>query len=138
MKVYDRYGLRKVNAPIQATQITKGAQWQSNTLFQITFPTNDVDVIIPYNCTLQEVQVLTAGGAGSCAIALWKAAFASFPPTAANDITAGANVVLTGVPTLDITNLAGWITSFAAGDVLRLRLLSSSTFTRITIQLRLQ
>ena len=48
---------------------------------------------------------------------IWKTAFAGFPPTGANSITAGNPPKLTNQKANSDTALAGWTTSLVAGDI---------------------
>lgn len=119
----------------KAVPFTRGATWVAST-GPVTTPTNDVDVLIPYACTIKEVTILGDGSAGSCTVAVWKRALASFPPTSAQDITGGAPPAIVAAVSSDNTTLAGWTVACAANDVIRFHLSASTTFTRVTITLR--
>jgi hypothetical protein len=114
---------------------SKGAQWVAST-GPVTVPANDVNVEIPYACTLKEVTILGDGTTGSCVVDIWKATVSTFPPTSANDITGGVSPSVSAAKQSSITSFSGWTTTFAADDVLQFHLHSSSTFTRVTITLR--
>lgn len=137
MKVYDANGLEKVNQTVVPTTFNRGAQWIS-TSGPVAVPSNDVDVTIPYNCTLKSVTILSAAVPGACVVNIWKAPYASFPPTAANDITGGAPPALVSASKMQDTTLAGWTVACSAGDVIRFNLASASILTRIAITLGFQ
>lgn len=137
MKVYDRNGLQKVSQTIVPTRFNRGAQWVNQT-GPVVVPTNTIDRVIPYTCTLKSVLLLTDGGPGNCIVDVWASAFSLFPPTAANDITGGNPPTITAGITLLNSTLAGWLTSFNANDVIRLRLRSALIFTRVDIELEFQ
>ena len=99
---------------------------------------NAVERVMNAAGTIKEVIIVTKGGVGSCTIAIWKAALSShYPPTVADDITGGTNVVLTSGITHDDSTLSGWTTSFAQDDVFLFTLLSTSVFTTVGIFLRI-
>lgn len=119
----------------KAVPFTKGATWVAST-GPVTLPTNDVDVLIPYACTLKEVTILGDGSTGSCTVGVWKRALGSFPPTSAQDITGGVPPAIAAALSYDNTTLSGWTVACAANDVIRFHLSASTTFTRVTITLR--
>lgn len=115
----------------------RGANWVSSSS-ALTSAANDVNVYVPYAGTIVGVAVLTEGGAGDCEISIWKDSYANFPPTVGDSITASAKPTISGdVKYLDVT-LTGWTTSIAAGDVLKFRLDSVTTFTSILVVLLIQ
>lgn len=118
--------------------VNKGAAWVSPSGALVAGSTNIVFVNCPIAGTIKSAKLLTAGGPGSCVVDVWKAPFASFPPTVANTITAAAlPTIAAGVSSSDST-LTGWTTSVNAGDVLAFKLNSSSTFTQVTVILEIQ
>lgn len=120
-----------------STQFNKGAGWNSSS-GAISLPsTVPVDVIIPYACTLQEVDIITSGGSGSCVIDVWKAASLA-EPTSANDITGGSPPAISAGTGYANSTLSGWTTSFAQNDRVKFTLASTSVFTEVTIILRLK
>lgn len=60
---------------------------------------------------------LVADASGSLAIDIWKAAYASAPPTSADKITASAGPALSSAQKNQSSTLTGWTTIFSAGDV---------------------
>jgi hypothetical protein len=103
----------------------------------ITTPINDIPVYVDRDGILDEVIILTQGGAGSCTVNIWKAAMAAhYPPVIGDDITGGSSPAIASGTTYDNAALTGWNRNFHAGDVVLFDLGSSSTFTFISITLR--
>lgn len=78
---------------------------------------------------------LLADVVGDIVLDVWKRAYASFPPTVADTITAAAK------PTISANNKAsgsptGWTTTFTADDVFAFSIDSVSTITQITLELK--
>jgi hypothetical protein len=120
-----------------STQFNKGAGWNSNIGALVLSLVTVIDVIIPYACTLQEVDIITSGGTGSCVVNVWKAASLA-APTSANDITGGTPPAISAGIVYNNTTLTGWTTSFSQNDRVRFTLASTSIFTSIIISLRLK
>jgi len=117
--------------------VTREAAW-TNALGAISIPINSVIRLSGAKRKIKEVIVLTQGGTGSCTIEIWKANLAShYPPVSGDDITGGANVVITSGTTHQDSTLAGWNTDLDKDDVFLFTLSASSTFTNVTITLRL-
>lgn len=81
---------------------------------------------------------LLADASGSAVVDVWKTAYAGFPPTAANKITASAPPTLTAAQSAQSSTLTGWTTAIAAGDTLRFNVNSASTVKRVTLALDLK
>lgn len=117
--------------------VNKGASWVSPNGVPLTTSVTVVFVNCPVPAAIKNVKILTAGGPGSCVIDIWKAPFASFPPTVANSITAAAlPTISSGITYSDIV-LSGWNTTILTGDVLAFKLVSVSTFTEVTVILEI-
>lgn len=86
------------------------------------------DVVAPFSGTISGWTLL-GDAAGSAAIGIAKAAYASFPPSVS--IVASAPPSVTTAAKATSSTLTGWTTSVSAGDVLRFTLSSTSTFTRL-------
>lgn len=134
-------GRKGIQGPIGATgaQQPVGAAWINlvNTL-PINLPVNAVPRMISGSYLIKEVTILTEGGVGSCTVKIWKANFsAHYPPIVTDDITGGANVVLSSGTTYDDSTLSGWTTTLVQGDVLLFSLTQVSGFSYVQIQLRL-
>lgn len=115
-----------------------GAYWVALAGGAITLPINAVERVMNVSGTIKEILVLTKGGTGNCTIKIWKAAFSShYPPVVTDDITGGANVVISSGTTHDDSTLSGFTTSFAQGDVYLLTLSSVAGFTSVGIFLRI-
>lgn len=95
------------------------------------------DIRVPYNCTIVEATLL-ADVSGSAVMDIWKVAFASFPATSANKITASAPPTLSSASNETDTTLTGWTTAITAGDCLRFSLNSSATVTRLVLILKVK
>jgi hypothetical protein len=115
----------------------KGAGWSSSSGSVPVSAVTPVDIIIPYNCTLQEVYIATQGGTGSCTVDVWKTTFPG-PPTSGNDITGGTPPAISAGTSYSNTTLSGWTTTCNQGDIISLTLASNATFTVVEIQLRFQ
>jgi hypothetical protein len=92
------------------------------------------DIQVPFDCTINAVTLL-ADVSGSVVLDIWKAPYASYPPTVANTITASAKPTLSSADKSTDSTLTGWTTSVSAGDVLRFKIDSVSTITRLTVSL---
>lgn len=115
-----------------------GAYWTGPGNGTITFPINAVERMMNTAGTIKECIIVTKGGTGSCTVKIYKAAFAShYPPVAGDDITGGANVVITAGTTHDDSTLSGWTTSFAQDDCFLFTLSASTVFTTVGIFLRI-
>ena len=124
-----------------AIQNMESALWNSTSgpvLLSLTVPQ---DILIPYNCTLREVDILTQGGTGNCTITILRAqssagAIANLPP--AVDITNGNSPQITGGTLYTNTTFTGWTTTtLTQNDVLRLTLTANTAFTSVKIILRM-
>lgn len=75
---------------------------------------------------------------GSATFEVWKTTYAGGLPTAANKISGGtAASISSGTKSRD-TALTGWTTAVTRGDVFAFKLLTSSTFTWVSIQLEIE
>lgn len=117
--------------------VSRGATWSSINGPILAGAMLPVSVIIPFNCTIRDVTVLTSGGTGSCQLDIWKTPYASYPPTVANSIVASAPPKISGGIKYQDTTLSGWTTSCAQFDTMIFFLASSSVFTEINIFLTL-
>lgn len=90
---------------------------------------------MPYACTITSV-VMLADQTGSIVVDVWKVAYASFPPTIANTITA-SNIptISSAQKSLDST-LTGWTTSVSSGDTIGFNVNSATTITRLNMLLK--
>lgn len=91
---------------------------------------------VDFPCTITQ-WALMADQSGSIVVDIWKAPLGSFPPTAANVITASAKPTISGAQSASSSTLTGWTTNVNAGDVLRFNVNSVATITRCTIALTL-
>ena len=93
------------------------------------------DLRIDFACTIN-AWTLLADQSGSAVVNIWKVAYASFPPTSGNKITASAPPTLSSAASTTSSTLTGWTTSIAAGDCLRFNVDSASTCQRLVLCLK--
>jgi hypothetical protein len=92
------------------------------------------DLYIPFACTLT-ANTLLADQSGSIVIDIWKVAYASYPETVTNTITASALPTLSSALTSQDTTLTGWTKTISAGDCLRFNVNSATTLTQVVLAL---
>ncbi len=92
---------------------------------------------VPFDCSIVGAYLL-ADQTGSAVVDIWVDAFANFPPTDADSITAAAQpTISSGVSDSDET-LTGWTVALSEGDVIGFNIDSVSTIERLTIDLRIR
>ena len=89
---------------------------------------------IPFACTITAARLL-ADQSGSIVVDVWKDAYANYPPTDADSITASAPPTITTAAKSEDTTLTGWTTAIAAGDILGFNVDSVTTHERVTLEL---
>ena len=94
------------------------------------------DLEIPFACTINRVTLL-ADQSGSIVIDIWKDAYANYPPTVADTITASAKPTISSATKAQDSTLTGWTTGISAGDVLRFNVDSVTSIQRVTLSLRI-
>lgn len=94
-----------------------------------------VDIPVGFACIINSM-TMVADQNGSIVVDIWKAPFASFPPTSSNSITASDKPTLSSAQSVQDTALTGWTVNIKAGDVLRFNVNSAATVTRVTIILQ--
>lgn len=104
----------------------------SNTSVGVKF-----DWEMPFAGSISEVR-LFADQTGSIVLDLWKDTYNNYPPTVADTICAAAKPTLSSASKYRDTTLTGWTTSFNVGDIIRVKVDSASTLTRVTLALRLE
>lgn len=91
---------------------------------------------IQYGFLINQVTML-ADQSGSIEVDIWKAAFASFPPTSGNSITASDIPTISSAQKMQDSTLTGWTTQINAGDVLAFNVVNNATsITRVTVALQ--
>jgi len=93
------------------------------------------DLEVPFNCVISRA-TLVADETTTTVVDVWKAPYASFPPTVANSITGGSPPTISGALDAQDSVLAGWTTMVNAGDILRYNLVSNSAAQRVTLSLK--
>jgi len=91
---------------------------------------------IPVTGTITKIRLL-ADQSGSVVIDVWNDAFANYPPTVADTITASALPTLSSADSVEDTTLTGWTTAVTAGDVLGFNVDSATTITRVTLEIEI-
>ena len=76
-----------------------------------------VDLMVPFDCTLTQATLLP-DVSGSVTFRIEKDVYANYPPTSADNISAGG-VILTANSKAQNTTLTGWTTAINPGDILR-------------------
>lgn len=89
---------------------------------------------IPSSCAITGWE-LTADVSGDLVVDLWVCAFAAFPPTVADTITAAAKPTLSGVQTASDSTLAGWSKALPAGSYIMLNIVSAATIQKAVLKL---
>lgn len=97
----------------------------------------EVEVVMPVAGTIVSATML-ADVSGSAVVDVWKVAYASYPPTVTNTITASALPTISSAVKSQDSTLTGWTTSISAGDVLKFHLNSATTITRLSLQLKVK
>lgn len=93
------------------------------------------DLVVPFDCTIVSWDIL-ADQSGSIQFDIWNVAYASYPATVTNTITASAKPLISSATKGQSSTLTGWTTSISAGDCLRFNVDSASTVQRVTLNLR--
>jgi hypothetical protein len=94
-------------------------------------------IAVPYNCTIIEATML-ADTSGSAVVDVWKDAYANYPPTVADTITASAKPTISAAVKSKDTTLTGWTTTITAGDTIGFNVDSASTITRLHVLLKVR
>lgn len=100
-----------------------------------------VPVSLPVAGTWKKWRVLSidaAVTAGSIVLDVWVRAYASYPPTVAQTITASDKPMVSSANKAEGTALTGWTTAFSAGDVAIVNVDSVTTFTKIMLVLEFE
>lgn len=92
---------------------------------------------IPFKCEIQRVTLL-ADVSGSIVIDIWKDAYANFPPTVADTITASAKPTLSSAQKYQDATLTDWTKTINVGDILAFNVDSAATITRVTLSLKVK
>ena len=95
------------------------------------------DVNFPDFSALITGWTLTSTVAGSIQIDLWRAAYAQFPPTVAQTITAAKKPKLVAVAKNQASEVPTWVQQIRKGDTLRVNVDSVTTCTNVTLALSL-
>ncbi len=88
------------------------------------------EIYVPFACTITAATLL-ADQSGSIVVDVYKAAYASYPPS--SSICASAKPTISATNKATDSTLTGWTTAIAAGDTLRFNVDSVGTVTRCTV-----
>lgn len=139
---YYYYGTNNAGAkgfyPVPNSPFMKGAVWVASS-GAVTAPSNDVVRVLPATCALQEIVITGVGGPGTASFDIWYVPSSGYPATSANSIVNGTYPTLTSGNRISITAFGGYTTTnFSQDGYLVFHLISSSTFTSVSIEARLQ
>lgn len=95
------------------------------------------DLPVDFACTIQSVTVV-ADAVGSIVVDIWKDTYGNFPPVVADSICASAKPTLSSANKSQDGTLTGWVTSIAAGDILRFNVDSAATVKMVTVSLKVK
>lgn len=140
MTLFDRFGRPLIADSVTPAVFIRGATFIGpSPTTPIALPVNNVPVIVPEDCNIEKVVILTDGAApGSCVLDIWKTPFGSFPPNGGNSIVGSSPPTITaGIDYMDAT-LTGWTTALTADDTLFFHLVSTSVFKVIALSLYLR
>jgi hypothetical protein len=90
---------------------------------------------VPYDGTITAATLL-ADAAGNIVVDVWKTTYSGFPGSAANSITGGNPLTLTGANKTKNTTLTGWTTAVTEGDIIYVNVVSASVITKVTMSLK--
>lgn len=90
------------------------------------------DLSIPFDCQIIGARLL-ADQTGSIVVDIWKRAYANYPPTVTQTITASATPTISSGVKADDTTLTGWTRTITAGETLRFNVDSCSGIQRVTL-----
>jgi len=93
-----------------------------------------VDLEVPFAATITRATLLL-DQASNTVVAVWRDAYANYPPTIADAITGASPPTTSATNKSQDTTLSGWTKTVNAGDTLRLSVASNSAATRITCSL---
>jgi len=117
------------------TQV-RGCTWSGGNSAIRQNQMTDVSVIVPEDCDVVRVTILTKGGSGSCQVDVQSAPLAGYGSF--STITGGTLPAISSALTYDNSTLTGWLTHVAASTTLNFHLVSTSVFTEITVMVTLQ
>ena len=137
--------------PTGATGSTGSTGSTGTNLFQLEFLLGDgtnaittgskptAVVYAPRNMTITGWTILSCDAAsptsGSITLDVWKVAYASYPPTVSNTITASAKPSVTTATKNTSSTLTGWTTSISAGDTIFVNVDSVTSFKSVKFML---
>ncbi len=103
---------------------------------------NGTGIVVPFDCTINQVVVNGNSAAGSVVVDIWKCTESDFDGGLLHPVV-GDSITGASIPTIAVDSkytdatLAGWTTTLTQGDVLWYNVVSVSVFTAITVALKL-
>jgi hypothetical protein len=94
------------------------------------------DIEVPFDCSLNQANAYGDQASGDIVVDIWKDTYANFPPTDLDSITASAPITISSSNKSQDPTLTGWTLNLTRGDILRYNVDSITSFTRVTIVLR--
>lgn len=94
-----------------------------------------LDVVVPFDCILTGWTIL-ADQIGSTTFDIWKTDYVNAPPDVSNSIVGDASPDLTMMIKNQSSDLTGWTTGIAAGDILRINVSNTNIVYRLTLVLQ--
>ena len=97
-------------------------------------------VIVPFNCTITDYQIIIVGTASTTTVDIWKSSYADYDggathPVDADSITASAPVAITAATKAQDATLTGWTTALVKGDVLFFNVDANNNAIKVQINL---
>lgn len=125
---------------LSPTRYTKSAQWQmtDGSAIVVTTPTTSGVQTLQDAGAIVRWTITGEGGPGSCEVGVYISTFAAGPPDSGDSVTGGNNPEIVAGHQSDDATLTGWTTAVTAGSQISMVLLSSSSFTKLTICLEIQ
>lgn len=96
----------------------------------LTFPTQDIVVVVPKQGTIQRVIVFGQPATGSCVLDVLKGSIVGFPSAMS---IVGTKPAIANARVFDDSLLSGWSRELLANDVLTFRLESANEFITVSI-----
>jgi len=98
---------------------------------------DEQDIRVPFDCTITRATA-AADQAGDIVVDFEVVAFASYPSTVADSITASAPLTLSAADKAEDATLTGWTVALTKGDMLRAHVVSAATVTRVLAELEVE
>lgn len=102
---------------------------------------NGTGIQVPFDCTINEVDVFGNHSAGSIVVDIWKCTESQFNggsthPVVGDSITGSATPTIAVGSKYSDSSLIGWTVALTQGDILWYNVVSVATFTSVTVSLK--